>query len=391
MATVLIIGGGPAGMMAAYAAQKNHHTVHLFEKNEQLGKKLLCTGHGRCNVTNRSADFLSHIVSNPKFLYSALHTFSNQDMMRFLEQHHCPWIEEDQGRIFPKSQKARSILDVMTSVLSTVSIHYNEPVRHLIVEKDTCIGIATTKQNYYGDCVILATGGLTFRQTGSTGDGFRMVQEIGIPIIPCRGGLVSLETKEHYDLQGISLPVSFAIAQKKRTYKDTGEILFTHFGLSGPAIINASSSIQFPATLTMQLLPNREAHEIDHLLTNRARNKDVLSAIDFLPKRLGKVICMQAKIDPKKKMHDLTKKERHHLVEQIQSFSFTLIQPRPINQAMITQGGISTKAIDAKTMTSKTIKHLKFAGEVIDVDGQTGGYNLQIAWTTGFVAGSTID
>lgn len=391
MATVLIIGGGPAGMMAAYAAQKNHHDVHLFEKNEQLGKKLLLTGHGRCNVTNCSPDFLSHIVSNPKFLYSAFHTFSNQDMMRFLEQHHCPWIEEDQGRIFPKSQKARSILDVMTSVLHTVSIHYNEPVRHLILEKDTCTGIETKKQNYYGDCIILATGGLTFRQTGSTGDGFRMAQEIGIPVIPLRGGLVSLETKEHYDLQGISLPVSFAIAQKKKTYKDTGEILFTHFGLSGPAIINASSSIQLPASLTMRLLPNQDAHEIDCLLTKSASNKDILSVIDFLPKRLGKVVCMQANIDPKKKIHDLTKKERHHLVEQIQSFSFTLVQARPINQAMITQGGISTKTIDAKTMASKTIKHLKFAGEVIDVDGQTGGYNLQIAWTTGFVAGSTIN
>ena len=215
MATVLIIGGGPAGMMAAYAAQKNHHNVHIFEKNAQLGKKLLLTGHGRCNVTNRSTDFLSHIVSNPKFLYSAFHTFSNQDMIHFLEKHHCPLIEEDRGRMFPKSQKAQTILDTLSSLLDTTSIHYNEPVQHLLLEDDTCIGIKTKKQTYYGDNIILATGGMTFPQTGSCGDGFTMAQEISIPTTPVRGGLVSLETKEHYDLQGISLPVALSIAQKK--------------------------------------------------------------------------------------------------------------------------------------------------------------------------------
>ena len=388
MATVLIIGGGPAGMMAAYAAQKNHHNVHIFEKNAQLGKKLLLTGHGRCNVTNRSTDFLSHIVSNPKFLYSAFHTFSNQDMIHFLEKHHCPLIEEDRGRMFPKSQKAQTILDTLSSLLDTTSIHYNEPVQQLLLEDDTCIGIKTKKQTYYGDNIILATGGMTFPQTGSCGDGFTMAQEIGIPTTPVRGGLVSLETKEHYDLQGISLPVAFSIAQKKKNYKNTGEILFTHFGLSGPAIINASSYIELPATLTMHLLPSVDT---DKLLMNVAPNKDVLSAMDLLPKRLWKVVCMQAGIDTKKKMHDLTKKERHRLVEKLQAFPFTLIQSRPITQAMITQGGISTKTIDGKTMSSKKIKHLKFAGEIIDVDGQTGGYNLQIAWTTGFVAGSTIE
>lgn len=387
----IVIGAGPAGMMAAYQSAINGNEALLIEKNNSLGKKLLLTGNGRCNVTNNAdySSFLTKVNSNPKFLYSALYTFSPQDMIDFLENNGCKTKEEDNHRIFPISNKASSILDLFNELLITnnVDIHTNESVISLIIQENTCIGVKTNKQSYYADKIIVCTGGLSIPSTGSTGDGYTLANNCGHTIIECKPALVGLNIKEEYlkQLKGLTLK-NVELKLNKKKY--IGDILFTHFGISGPMILNISSQID-PGTLYLDLLP--DIIDLDkHLqeLFIKYSNKQVQTVLSLLlPNRFISALLNEYHIEDKP-VHSIKKEERILLSNIIKHFPITIISTRDFNEAMLTKGGISVKEINPNTMESKYIKQLYFAGEIIDVDAYTGGYNLQIAWSTGYLAGS---
>lgn len=402
MLKVCVIGGGPSGLMAAYTASLGGHQVELFEKNKQLGKKLQLTGHGRCNVTNNCSkdEFFKHVVHNEKFLYSPFSQFSNLDMIKFLKSNGLPTIEEDHRRMFPGSNSSQDVVLLFVELLrkNNVVLHMDEACTDLIVEDDTVVGIKTDKGSYSFDVVIVATGGKSFMTTGSSGDGYKWADALDIKVSDLYPGLVSLQTKESFDLAGLSLQnVGIQVKKDKKVlYKQLGDILFTHEGFSGPGILAMSSYVinKEPDKIIFDLIPDKSMDEVDAFLLermNRSSNKQLNHILEMMiPKRLVQYIMDRLHIDMYLKANETTKAQRRNISELLKFLDFEVSSFAGFDQAMITVGGIKTNQIQPQTMESKKIKGLKFVGEVLDLDAQTGGYNLQIAWTTGYVAGSTI-
>ena len=413
MKKIIIIGGGAAGMMAAIAAAQNGCHVDLFEKNEKLGKKIYITGKGRCNVTNASdmETMLNQVVTNRKFLYSAFYRFTNEDMMKLLEQCGCPLKVERGNRVFPVSDKSSDVISALQGELKRlhVSIHLRKEVQQLLTSSgsesgNVCSGIQLADgKKYYADAVIVATGGISYPSTGSTGDGYRFAKAVGHRITEQRPALVPLTVQEAWvkELQGLSLRnVEVTIfSGKKKLYQEFGEMLFTHFGVSGPAVLSASSIVgkkleKQPLTMQIDLKPALSEEQLDARILrdfNAAKNKQFKNALGGLyPAKLIPVIIRLTEISPDKPVNEILRPERQKIISITKKLSLTLTGIRDYNEAIITQGGINIKEINPTTMESKLVSGLYFVGEVLDLDALTGGYNLQIAWSTGYAAGNSI-
>lgn len=408
MSDVIVIGGGPAGMFAAYYAADNGHKVTLLEKNEKLGKKLYITGKGRCNLTNAGdmEDLFSHVVTNSKFLYSAFYSCDNRMVMSFFEDHGMPVKVERGNRVFPVSDHSSDVIGTLQRALekSGVVIRLHTEVADLEVCDDRVTGVILKNGNRMkADAVILATGGLSYPSTGSTGDGYRMAEKTGHRITPTSPSLVPLETKEAWcsGLQGLSLKnVSLRIMDgKKKVYEDFGEMLFTHFGVSGPMILSASAAMKFEfwqkePTIYIDLKPALDPEQLDKRVLKdfeEASNKNFQNAIVHLfPGKMVPVMAQLSGIHPDKKVNEISREERLRFVQLIKNLPITIAGTRGWNEAIITKGGVSVKDINPSTMESKVIKGLSVCGEVLDLDAYTGGYNLQIAWSTGYLAGSSV-
>lgn len=407
MSKVLVIGGGAAGMMAAYAAGMCGHEVTLLEQNEKLGKKIYITGKGRCNFTNASPleDIMQAVVSNPKFLYSAFYTFSNDAVMDFFENQGMPYKIERGNRAFPVSDHASDVIRALERAMKEqdVRIRLHTQVRELLIEDDKATGVLLTDGGkIMADSLILATGGLSYPTTGSTGDGHTMAKNSGHKIVTPRPALVPLTTKEEYILrmQGLSLKnVSLKIKDEKRVIYDAfGEMLFTHFGVSGPLVLSASSvlSRHFPREYQayIDLKPALSEEVLNERLLREfsERPNQHIKAVfqQLLPAKMIPVMIELSQISMDKPVNAITKEERRRLVRLFKAFPFTITGTRGFKEAIITQGGVSVKDIDPATMESKRIKDLYLVGELLDLDALTGGYNLQIAWSTGYLAGISI-
>ena len=410
---VVVIGGGPAGMMAAIAASQNGDKVILIEKMKSLGRKLLITGKGRCNITSSLPieDFIKNTPGNGKFLYSSYKRYTNKDIIKFLKEEGLEVKEERGNRIFPITDKSQDVLNSFVRRLkkNKVEIHYEEKAEEILCDDKVAIGVKTNKEKIFADKIILATGGKSYPLTGSTGDGYNMAKKLGHSITKINPSLVPLEIYEKNickELQGLSLKnVSIKIIDDdngKNIYEDFGEMLFTHYGVSGPIILSSSAHlvryknieekyknmkirlvIDFKPALSEQKLESRILRDFEEI-----KNKQYKNSLDkLLPQKLIPVIIEKSKIKASKKVNEITKIERRMLVNEIKNFNIHIKKSRPIDEAIITSGGINIKEINPKTMSSKLIKNLYFAGEIIDVDGYTGGFNLQIAYSTGYVAG----
>lgn len=407
MSKVLVIGGGAAGMMAAYAAGMCGHEVTLLEQNEKLGKKIYITGKGRCNFTNASPleEIMQAVVSNPKFLYSAFYTFSNDAVMDFFENQGMPYKIERGNRAFPVSDHASDVIRALERAMKeqNVRIRLHTQVRELLIEDDKATGVLLTNgDKIMADSLILATGGLSYPTTGSTGDGHTMAKNSGHKIVTPRPALVPLTTKEEYILrmQGLSLKnVSLKIKDEKRVIYDAfGEMLFTHFGVSGPLVLSASSvlSRHFPREYQayIDLKPALSEEVLNERLLREfsERPNQHIKAVfqQLLPAKMIPVMIELSQISMDKPVNAITKEERRRLVGLFKAFPFTITGTRDFKEAIITQGGVSVKDIDPATMESKRIKDLYLVGELLDLDALTGGYNLQIAWSTGYLAGISI-
>ena len=409
MSKVLIIGGGAAGMMAAVFAAKNGNKVELFEKNEKLGKKLFITGKGRCNITNAAEleDFCPAVTSNPKFLYSAFYSFTNEQVISFFEGLGVRTKVERGGRVFPVSDHSSDVIQALKKEMERleVKINLNAEVKELRIEKrpsgETVTGILLASgKKISGDAVIVATGGISYPSTGSTGDGYRFARKCGHKVSELSPSLVPMEVKEWYagELMGLSLRnIEIRITDgKKKLYQEFGEMLFTHYGVTGPVILSASSIVgkklkDKELTLHIDLKPALTEEQLDKRVLREFEanhNRQFKNAVDGLfPSKLRPVIVELSGISEEKKVHEITKEERLRFVRLIKDFTMILTGLRGYNEAIITKGGVSVKEIDPGTMESKLVKGLYFAGEVLDLDAVTGGYNLQIAWSTGYLAG----
>lgn len=413
MAKILIIGGGAAGMAAAAFLGEKNHQVHLFEKNEKLGKKLFITGKGRCNVTNTCDEetFFKSVVSNPKFLYSAFCGFTNQDVISYFEKLGLSLKEERGGRIFPKSDHSSDVIKVLERRMKEldVKIHLGSEVKEVLIEETegekAVTGVLLSNgQTVQGDRVIVATGGMSYQTTGSTGDGYRFAKDAGHKVTNLRCALVPMETKEEYitRMQGLALKnVSFTVKDgKKVLYQDFGELLFTHFGISGPLVLTASSYIgkklekkelqgyiDLKAALTVEQLDARILREFEAGINKQFKN--VISGM--FPSKMFPVILELCKIPAEKKVNEITKGERLDFIYLVKHFPVTITGLREFREAIITQGGVKTGEINPKTMESKKVNGLYFIGEVLDLDAVTGGFNLQIAWSTARAAAEFIE
>ena len=411
MSKVIVVGGGAAGMMAAIAAAENQNDVFLFEKNEKLGKKLFITGKGRCNITNACdmEDLMKQIVTNPRFLYSAFHTFDNQAVMDFLERIGLEIKTERGMRVFPQSDHSSDVIKVLQRYMEQlgVHIHLNTEVKNIVEEegKFKYIVCGSKNEKIYADACIVATGGLSYQSTGSTGDGYRFAKQLGHTVTKLSPSLVALNMKEEFAprLMGLTLKnVELKLMQgKKLLYSDMGEMLFTHFGISGPLVLSASSytaeevlkghelptvQIDLKPALTEEMLDARLLFDFEE-----AKNKSFKNALDkLLPQRMIEVIVELSGIDPDKKVNAISKEERRQLGWLLKHLTMHVSGLRDYKEAVITKGGISVKEIVPSTMESKLVSGLYFVGEVLDVDAMTGGFNLQIAWSTGYAAGSSI-
>ena len=410
---VIVIGGGAAGLFAAISAAENGAEVILLEKNDNCGKKLRITGKGRCNVTNdcSTEEFLQNVPTNPRFLYSALSTLSTQDVKDFFEGEGVPLKTERGKRVFPVSDKAQDIVSALVSACKARGVKIiNEKVLSLIIDKidkdnnynnAKIKGVVTERGEYFADAVIVCTGGRSYTRTGSDGDGYAFAKSAGHTVTPLLPSLVPIVCagKLCPSLQGLSLKnVSLSIinkATKKEVYSDFGEMMFTHFGITGPMVLSASAHIPDIASgkyeAIINLKPALDEKTLDtRILSDFSKysNKDLINALgDLLPQKLIPVTVSLSGIDPRKKINSITREERRALIDVIRGLRLTLIGFRPIDEAIITKGGVSVKEIDPKTMESKKCSGLYFAGEVIDVDAYTGGFNLQIAFSTGNLAG----
>ena len=409
---VIVIGGGPAGMMAAITSAENGNKVIILEKMQSLGRKLLITGKGRCNITSSLPieEFIQNTPGNGQFLYSSFKNYTNKDIIEFLEKQGLKVKEERGNRIFPTTDKSIDVLECFKNKLKklNVEIKYNTKVTD-IIKKEKNLEIKTEKEIYKADKVILATGGKSYPLTGSTGDGYKLAQNLGHTITKVKPSLVPLESYEKKlckDLQGLSLrniKIELKNTENNKTiYEDFGEMLFTHFGVSGPTILSSSAhlvrhknieellknrkivlKIDFKPALSEEKLDERILRDFEEF-----KNKQFKNSLDkLLPQKLISIIIERSKINSEKKVNEITKKERKQLIKLLKSFEIEISNFRPIEEAIITSGGINIKEINPKTMESKIISGLYFAGEIIDVDSYTGGFNLQIAYSTGYTAG----
>lgn len=409
MSKVIVVGGGAAGMMAAIAAAQNGHQVELLEKNEKLGKKLFITGKGRCNLTNAGDmdTLFASVVENPRFLYSAFYGFSNEQTMAFFEERGLKLKTERGDRVFPYSDHSSDVIRVLSGELERlgVSVLLHSEVKEVCAKDGRFLEVLLQNGRAIpGDACIVATGGRSYPSTGSTGDGYRFARTLGHPVTECIPSLVPLEVKEWYakELQGLSLRnVNVCVLDgKKKLYEEFGEMLFTHFGVSGPVILSASSIIgkslrKKELTLKIDLKPALSAEQMDQRILRefeKNRNKQFKNAAESLfPAKLRPVMLELSQIPPEKKVHEISRAERRHFAGLIKDFRMTLTGLRGFSEAVITKGGVSVKAVDPKTMESRRVKGLYFAGEILDLDALTGGFNLQIAWSTGYMAGSSIE
>ena len=396
---VVIIGGGPAGMFAAIMAAKQGVRVLLLEANDRLGKKLLITGKGRCNVTNHctAEEVLRNVPRNGKFLYSAMDAYPPEKVMAFFEENGCPLKTERGNRVFPVSDKSQSILDCLKQQMKRVGVTVRcGRVRRILTDEQGVTGVETDAEVISARCVLLATGGVSYPATGSTGDGYAMAQELGHAIVPAEGSLVPLETagSDCQDMQGLSLRnvgVKLANAKGKVIYKDFGELLFTHFGVSGPTVLSASAHMKGEGNrLLIDLKPALDEGKLnDRILRDldTYKNRTMENALtDLLPRSMIPVVLRKLNIPAQLQANSLTKEKRRALVELLKAFPVEITGKRPVAEAIITSGGIKTAQIDPKTMASKLVPGLYFAGEIIDCDAYTGGFNLQIAWATAYCA-----
>lgn len=410
--TVLVVGGGAAGMMAALLAsgygisETTTNKVILIEKNEKLGKKIYITGKGRCNVTNACSveELFEKVVSNPKFLYSAFYTCTNQNVMDLFEQLGLSLKVERGNRVFPQSDHASDVIKVLENELRkrNVTIMLHTKVQELLLKEEHVTGVRLSNQKeLLADAVIVCTGGLSYASTGSTGDGYRFAKQANLTVVEQSPSLVPFEIKENWckEVMGLSLRntgVSIYDGIKK-IYDDFGEVLFTHFGVSGPTIISASAYIQSrlkkekELMLYLDLKPALSEEALDARVLRdfqKNQNRQLKNSLDaLLPKSLIPVVIMLSGVSGDILIHDVTKEQRRTLVSLLKKLPLTIIGTRGYQEAIITKGGVSVKEIDPGTMESKKVKGLYFAGEVLDLDAVTGGYNLQIAWSTGYVAG----
>nr|WP_278278049.1 NAD(P)/FAD-dependent oxidoreductase [Acetivibrio ethanolgignens] len=409
MNRVIIIGGGAAGMLAGIVAARAGSEVTLLEKNEKLGKKLYITGKGRCNVTNACdmEELFQSIRSNEKFLYSAFYSFTNEQTMEFFEELGVKLKVERGNRVFPVSDKSSDVISALQRELKRlgVSCYFNCEAKKLLIENAMVQGVLVQEngreQELSADRVIVATGGLSYPSTGSTGDGFRLAEEVGHTVSECSPALVPIEICENFykDLQGLSLKnVALKIrCGKKTVYEEQGEMLFTHFGVSGPLVLTGSSYLapyllkKQKAVLHLDLKPALSEEQLDERLLrdfSKFANKQYRNSLDeLLPRKLIPVIITLSGIAPEKKVNLITKEERKRLVSLIKDMEMEVKGFREYKEAIITRGGIRVKEITPSTMESKLIQGLYFAGEVLDLDAVTGGFNLQIAWSTGYAAG----
>ena len=411
MSKVIIVGGGAAGMMAAVTAAENGKEVELFEKNDKLGKKLFITGKGRCNITNAAdiEEFFPAVSSNPKFLYSAFYSFTNSQTIDFFENLGVRTKVERGGRVFPESDHSSDVIRALEREMEQlgVKINLNAEVKELLPGKPDEDGkmsvrgiVLSSGKKVYGDAVIVATGGISYPSTGSTGDGFRFAGKYGHKVTELSPSLVPMEVKEWYagELMGLSLRnIEIRITDgKKKLYQEFGEMLFTHYGVTGPVILSASSIVgtrlkQTELTLHIDLKPALAEEQLDKRVLREFEgnhNRQFKNAVDSLfPAKLRPVMVELSGIPEDKKVHEITKEERRSFVRLIKDFTMTLTGLRGYNEAIITKGGVSVREIDPGTMASKLVDGLYFAGEVLDLDAVTGGYNLQIAWSTGYLAG----
>lgn len=408
MSKVLIAGGGAAGMFASIFAARNGNEVYVFESNEKLGKKLFITGKGRCNITNAcDMDTLfDNVLSNKKFLYSSFYGYNNFDVIDFFEKLGVRTKVERGNRVFPVSDHSSDVINALAKEMKrlNVIINLNTKVKNIIISDNEVKGITLSDgRNIYGDAVIVATGGMSYQTTGSTGDGYGFADSAGHTVTRLTPSLVPFKTAEAFvsDLQGLSLKNVQATVYdgRKKLYSEFGEMLFTHFGVSGPLLLSASAFaadkikenslkliIDLKPALTQEQLDNRLIREFDMYKNKQFKN----SISGLFPSKLVPVMIRLSKINPDKKVNEITKEERLGFVSLIKNFELTLTELCDYKQAIITKGGVSVKDINPSTMESKLVKALYFTGEVLDLDALTGGFNLQIAWSTAYAAGSSI-
>jgi len=408
MSKVCIIGGGAAGMAAAIAAATHGNEVSIFEKNEKLGKKIFITGKGRCNLTNAAPVdvIMKNIVHNPRFMYSAFMQFDNNDIVSLLNEEGIETKVERGNRVFPKSDKAYDVTEGLKRRLKKLNVNVllNTQVTDIATKDGAVSGVYTKKEFHPADCVIVATGGMSYPSTGSTGDGYKFAQKLGHTVTELLPSLVMLHTKEDYvvSLSGLSLKNVSAkfVCDNKVLYEEFGEMLFTHNGVSGPVILSGSAYVtkalfeSKEVLLYIDLKPALDKKTLDARILKdfeSEKNKNFDNSLDaLLPKSLIPVIVKESGIDPKQKVNSVTKEEREKLVDTIKGLTLHITKTGDFNEAIITSGGVCVKEINPKTMESKLISGLYFAGEVLDVDALTGGFNLQIAWSSGFASGNNI-
>ena len=399
----IVIGGGPAGMFAAITAASQGQRVLLLERNDRLGRKLLITGKGRCNVTNDCSgqEVLQNTPRNGRFLYSAMTAFPPEKTKAFFEERGCALKTERGNRVFPVTDRASSILECLQSELRRQNVTVKTGrVSHILTENGRVSGVRTQVESYHAGWVILATGGASYPATGSTGDGYAMASELGHTVIPAVGSLVPLETEgqDCQKMQGLSLRnvgVKLLSAKGKVLYKDFGELLFTHFGVSGPTVLSASCHLKGEGCrLVIDLKPALEESKLDTRILRdleQYQNRTMENALtDLLPRSMIPVVLERLGIDPDTQANSLTRAARRSLVELLKAFPVEITGKRPVAEAIVTSGGVKVSEIDPKTMGSKLVPGLYFAGEVIDCDAYTGGFNLQIAWATAYAAGVAV-
>ena len=402
---VVVIGAGAAGLISAGAAAENDASVTIIEKNKRVGRKIMITGKGRCNVTNNCdvQTFINNVPVNGRFLYSAINNFTPQDVMDFFEEQGLPLKTERGNRVFPLSDKALDVVDTLNNYVTDLGCTIvNDTAKALIIEDGEVIGVKCDDNTYYADSVVICCGGKSYPLTGSTGDGYTLAKQAGHTITELKPSLVPLESKdpECKSMQGLALKnVALKIVDtnsKKSVYEDFGEMLFTHFGMSGPMVLSASSHIRDISdgkyVAEIDLKPALTFEQLDKRLQNDFRdnsNKDVSNSFSkLLPRKIIVPVLKRWGVPFDKKCNSITKEERKTLCEILKSFTVEISGFRPIEEAIITSGGVKTSEINPKTMESKLVKGLYFAGEVIDCDAYTGGFNLQIAWSTGRLAGT---
>ena len=397
----IIIGGGPAGLFAAITAAGRGARVLLIEKNDRLGKKLLITGKGRCNVTNDCTwqEVLQNVPRNGRFLCSAMAAFPPEKTMAFFEDHGCPLKTERGARVFPVSDRAQSVLETLTEQAKRNHVTVaTGKVKRILTENGAVSGVETENAKFFASWVILATGGASYPATGSTGDGYGMARILGHTVTEVEGSLVPLEAagQDCPDMQGLSLRnvgVKLLNNKGKVLYKDFGELLFTHFGVSGPTVLSASAHLKGAGcTLVLDLKPALDEGKLDARLLRDLemyQNRTMENALtDLLPRSMIGVVLCRAGIDPSLQANSLKKQQRRALLELLKAFPLEITGKRPVAEAIITSGGVKVSEIDPKTMESKLVPGLYFAGEIIDCDAYTGGFNLQIAWATAYAAGT---